>query len=82
MTHAFECDIRGFDSQRAWTFGETKSGPELHSRRSSSEQFYVLFGQVDIYDGREWVTAHPGDFCYFPEGGIPGIHGAEGACML
>ncbi|MGB7449127.1 MAG: cupin domain-containing protein [Ornithinimicrobium sp.] len=65
-----------------WTFGEAATGPDPHFHRSISEQFYILSGHVDLYDGRTWVTAHPGDFLYVPEGGIHGFRGAEGASML
>lgn len=65
-----------------WTFGETESGPDPHFHRSISEQFYVLSGEVRLYDGHRWVTARPGDFLYVPEGGIHGFRGAEAASML
>ena len=65
-----------------WTFGETESGPDPHFHRSITEQFYVLSGEVRLYDGRRWVTARPGDFLYVPEGGVHGFRGAEGASML
>ena len=35
-----------------WTFGETETGPDPHFHRSISEQFYVLSGEVRLYDGR------------------------------
>lgn len=65
-----------------WTFGESESGPDPHFHRSISEQFYVLSGQVRLYDGHRWITAGPGDFLYVPEGGIHGFRGAEHASML
>jgi len=65
-----------------WTFGEEESGPDPHFHRSISEQFYVLAGDVNLYDGRSWVTARPGDFCYVPEGGLHGFRGGGGASML
>lgn len=65
-----------------WTFGDDESGPDPHFHRSISEQFYVLSGEVQLYDGREWVTARPGDFLYVPEGGIHGFRGADRASML
>lgn len=65
-----------------WTFGDEESGPDPHFHRSISEQFYVLSGEVRLYDGREWVTAGPGDFLYVPEGGIHGFRGADRASML
>ena len=65
-----------------WTFGETESGPAPHFHRSISEQFYVLSGEVRLYDGRAWVTARSGDFLYVPEGGLHGFRGSGGASML
>lgn len=65
-----------------WTFGETESGPDPHFHRSIWEQFYVLSGEVRLYDGRRWITARPGDFLYVPEGGVHGFRGAGRASML
>ena len=65
-----------------WTFGEEETGPDAHFHRSISEQFYVLSGEVRLYDGRGWVTARPGDFLYVPEGGVHGFRGGGGASML
>lgn len=65
-----------------WTFGEDESGPDGHFYRSISEQFYVLSGEVRLYDGAQWITARSGDFLYVPEGGIHGFRGADRASML
>ena len=65
-----------------WTFGEEESGPEAHFHRAISEQFYVLGGEVRLYDGRSWVTARSGDFLYVSEGGVHGFRGGGGASML
>lgn len=65
-----------------WTFGEEESGPDAHFHRSISEQFYVLSGEVRLFDGNGWVTARPGDFLYVPEGGLHGFRGGGGASML
>lgn len=65
-----------------WTFGETETGPDPHFHRAISEQFYVLSGQVRIFDGTEWVTARSGDFIYVPEGGVHGFRGSDHASML
>lgn len=65
-----------------WTFGEEESGPDPHFHRTLSEQFYVLAGQVRLFDGRGWVTAGPGDFLYVPQGGIHGFRGSGSASML
>lgn len=65
-----------------WTFGDEESGPDPHFHRSISEQFYVLSGQVRLFDGGSWVTAGPGDFLYVPEGGVHGFRGGDRASML
>ena len=65
-----------------WTFGEEETGPDPHFHRSISEQFYVLAGEVRLFDGRQWITARPGDFLYVPEGGVHGFRGGGGASML
>ncbi|WP_380169551.1 cupin domain-containing protein [Jannaschia sp. R86511] len=65
-----------------WTFGDAESGPDPHFHRTISEQFYVLAGQVRLFDGREWLEAGPGDFLYVPEGGVHGFRGSAGASML
>ena len=65
-----------------WTFGEEETGPGPHFHRTISEQFYVLSGEVTIYDGREWQPAGPGDFVHVPEGGVHGFRGSGGASML
>src|SRR3954453_224277 len=39
-----------------WTFGEDGSGPEPHFHRAITESFYVLSGEVQLYDGEGWKT--------------------------
>lgn len=56
-----------------WTFGPTPSGPDPHFHRSISESFFILDGEVELYDGRAWTVAHPGDFLFVPEGGVHGF---------
>jgi mannose-6-phosphate isomerase-like protein (cupin superfamily) len=75
-------ETRGRFGLYRWTFGDVESGPDPHFHRTISEQFYVLSGQVRLFDGTKWVTAGPGDFLYVPEGGVHGFRGAEGARML
>jgi mannose-6-phosphate isomerase-like protein (cupin superfamily) len=65
-----------------WNFGESESGPDLHFHRSIAELFYVLSGEIRVYDGRAWVRAGPGDFYYVPEGGLHGFKGGGYASML
>ena len=65
-----------------WTFGEDESGPEPHFHRAITESFYVLSGEVQLYDGTGWKTGRTGDFLFVPEGGLHGFRGGEGASML
>ena len=65
-----------------WTFGETESGPDPHFHRAITESFYVLSGEVRLYDGGGWRTGRAGDFLFVPEGGLHGFRGGHGASML
>ena len=53
-----------------WTFGETETGPDPHFHRSISEQFYVLSGEVRLYDGRARVTRPQRRLLRAREGGL------------
>ena len=37
------------------TMTARRSGPDPHFHRTMSESFYVLSGEVRIFDGRAWV---------------------------
>ncbi len=65
-----------------WTFGEDESGPDVHFHRSITESFYVLAGQVRLFDGATWRTGGAGDFLFVPEGGLHAFRGADRASML
>lgn len=65
-----------------WTFGAEESGPAPHFHRAITECFYVLSGEVRLYDGAGWRTGHPGDFMFVPEGGLHGFRGGDHASML
>ncbi|SEK57681.1 Cupin domain protein [Blastococcus sp. DSM 46786] len=65
-----------------YSFGAEEAGPAPHFHRSISEQFYVLSGQVSVYDGRSWQDAGAGDFLYVPEGGIHAFRGGAHSSML
>ena len=62
-----------------WDMSPTPSGPDPHFHRTISEAFYVLAGSVRLFDGREWITANPGDFLFVPEGGVHGFRNESGA---
>ena len=67
-----------------WDFKGPRSGPDPHFHRSISESFFVLSGEIQLYDGRQWVTGGPGDFLYVPKGGVHGFRNESGepASML
>jgi mannose-6-phosphate isomerase-like protein (cupin superfamily) len=44
-----------------------------------SESFFVLSGQVRIYDGRRWLDCPPGHFVHVPPGGVHGFRNESGA---
>lgn len=62
-----------------WEFSEAVSGPGPHFHRTISESFYVLDGEVRIYDGNRWLTARSGDFLHVPPGGLHGFRNESGA---
>lgn len=65
-----------------WTFGLDESGPDPHFHRAITESFYVLTGEVWLYDGTAWRTGRAGDFLFVPQGGLHGFRGANHASML
>jgi quercetin dioxygenase-like cupin family protein len=65
-----------------WTFGEEESGPDVHFHRAITESFYVLAGEVRLFDGGAWRTGRAGDFLYVPQGGLHAFRGANRASML
>ena len=67
-----------------WVMGPGRSGPGPHFHRTVAESFYVLAGEVQIYDGGEWRACRPNDFVHVPIGGIHGFRNdsREPASML
>lgn len=67
-----------------WDMGAGPRGAQPHFHRSFSESFFVLSGQVEIYDGESWRQGRSGDFAFVPEGGIHGFRNSSGepASML
>jgi len=67
-----------------WHMAGPPSGPGPHFHRSLSESFYVLAGEIRLYDGSDWLSGRPGDFLYIPPGGIHGFRNESGepATML
>jgi mannose-6-phosphate isomerase-like protein (cupin superfamily) len=62
-----------------WVMGPEPSGPGPHFHRTIAESFYVLTGTVRIFDGRDWIESHPGDFVHVPPGGVHGFRNESGA---
>ncbi|MGW0733194.1 cupin domain-containing protein [Streptomyces sp. NPDC002851] len=57
--------------------GPQAPGPSTHFHRAISESFYILDGEVTIFDGERWVTCRPGDFLYVPVGGLHAFKNAS-----
>jgi mannose-6-phosphate isomerase-like protein (cupin superfamily) len=64
---------RGLFGLYRWESPPRGGGPGPHFHRTFTESFYLVAGAIQIYDGREWVDARPGDFVHVPEGGIHGF---------
>ena len=64
---------RGLYGLYRWESPTRGGGPGPHFHRTFTESFYLLTGAIQIYDGREWREAEPGDFVHVPEGGIHGF---------
>ena len=62
-----------------YSLTERRSGPDPHFHRTMSESFYVLSGQLRIFDGRAWVECTSGDFVHVPPGGVHGFRNESGA---
>ena len=53
-----------------WDMVPQAGGPDAHYHKTFSESFYVLDGEVRLYDGANWVTAVKGDYLYVPANGV------------
>jgi quercetin dioxygenase-like cupin family protein len=45
-------------------------GARPHYHRTFSESFYVLAGELTIYDGTMWTPFGAGDYVHVPDGGV------------
>jgi quercetin dioxygenase-like cupin family protein len=61
-----------------WTMTGAPTGPAPHFHRTMSESFFVLSGEVRLYDGREWLDAAEGDFLHVPPGGVHAFRNESG----
>jgi quercetin dioxygenase-like cupin family protein len=57
-----------------WDAKPRSPGPAAHFHRTMSESFFVLAGQVRLFNGERWIDAAAGDFLFVPEGGVHGFH--------
>ncbi|WP_426247490.1 cupin domain-containing protein [Nocardioides sp. LHG3406-4] len=62
-----------------YDFAGPRSGPDSHFHKTVTEAFYILSGEVTVYDGRAWQPARPGDYLYVPAGGLHGFRNESGA---
>ncbi|MEU3074440.1 cupin domain-containing protein [Streptomyces laurentii] len=46
------------------------AGAKTHFHRAVSESFYILSGELELYNGEKWLTGRTGDFLYVPAGGL------------
>ncbi|MGW6566503.1 cupin domain-containing protein [Streptomyces sp. NPDC054975] len=46
------------------------AGAKPHFHKAMSESFYILSGELELYDGEKWVTGREGDFLHVPVGGL------------
>lgn len=61
--------------------GPKAMGATEHFHRTISESFYVLSGEVRLYNGERWVTGGEGDFStYRPAGSTPSRTTATPRC--
>jgi uncharacterized RmlC-like cupin family protein len=56
-----------------WDMPARAGGAGAHFHRTFSEAFYVIDGDVSLFDGRAWINRTAGDYLYVPEGGIHGF---------
>lgn len=62
-----------------WDMPAGPGGPDPHLHRGMSEAFFVLTGEITLYDGRVWTPAGPGDFLHVPPGGVHAFRNDSGA---
>jgi mannose-6-phosphate isomerase-like protein (cupin superfamily) len=59
--------------------GPHSPGPSTHFHRTISESFFILSGEIDLFDGDEWITARQDDFLYVPVGGLHAFRNSSGS---
>jgi mannose-6-phosphate isomerase-like protein (cupin superfamily) len=53
-----------------YRIGPRSPGARPHYHRTFSESFYVLTGELTIFDGQRWAPFGVGDFAHVPDGGV------------
>ncbi len=61
-----------------YTMTGQPGGPDPHFHRTISESFFIISGQVRLYDGRTWIDATAGDFLYVPVGSVHAFRNESG----
>ena len=56
-----------------YRMGPRSPGPGPHYHRTFSESFYVLSGELTIFDGTRWTPFAVGDFAHVADGGVHGF---------
>ncbi|MEU9556466.1 cupin domain-containing protein [Streptomyces fumanus] len=56
--------------------GPRAAGAKTHFHKTISESFYVLSGELELYNGEKWLTGRAGDFLYVPAGGLHAFRNA------
>ena len=54
-------------------------GPGPHVHRTFSESFYIVAGELTIFDGQRWAAFGPGDFAHVPDNGVHAFRNDAGA---
>jgi quercetin dioxygenase-like cupin family protein len=49
-----------------WRMDARQPGARPHFHKTFSESFYVLEGEITLFDGDEWIKGGEGDFLYVP----------------
>jgi mannose-6-phosphate isomerase-like protein (cupin superfamily) len=70
---------RGLFGLYRWESVANGGGPAPHFHRTFTESFYVLDGNIKVYDGRSWLDTGPGDFVHVPIGGVHGFRNESDA---
>ena len=65
-----------------WEFAGPPSGPDSHFHKTVAESFYILSGEVSIFDGARWNVTRAGDYAHVPPGGLHGFRNESGPASM